>query len=150
MLDIKEENNGTWFSLDDKNPDEFGFCMRLPIGEEYDKIEEKCTIKKRKFDKRTHEYVISKSLDEKKSERLRWDYMIVDWKPFKLGGVVLECNADNKLRVVNHPVTSKFIGDCIVKLNEQTDITNIAEEARLKNLKTASNGGPGKSPATPA
>ncbi len=135
MANFKSDNSGTWFFYDSENESEGGICLRELSTEEYDRIE-KLTVTIKKKWKHGQPYDDRKE-DERLARRLRFDFCIVDWKKTSLDNVELECDTDNKVKMMKILDFAKFVAN---SLSDLTDANKSLEEARAKNFGTTSNG----------
>lgn len=135
MPNFKSSNEGTWFYFDETNLKTGGVCLRELTGEELDRIE-RITVKHKRKPVRGVMIDVPEE-DTKTSFRLTWDYCIVDWDNIQIDGQDAECNAENKVKLMNCPDFAKFVGSCISDLVEAN---KTIEEARVKNLKSSSSG----------
>ncbi len=128
MVDFSSKNEGMWFFFDKDDQDKGGVCLRELTPDQIEQIE-RITVKTKKKFKRGVAYD-DITTDEKLANKLRWDYVIFDWQGVSLDGVVLECNRDNKTKIMKVGNFIKFVADSIEALTEQN---GAIEEARLKN-----------------
>lgn len=135
MPNFKSENPGTWFYYDPDDESQGGVCLRELSTDEHARIE-RLTVKKKKKFKRGVPYDDVQT-DEKLASKLRWDFCIVDWKKTCLDGQELECNSENKVRMMK---VIDFVKHVVDSLNELVDTNKSLEEARLKNSESSSNG----------
>lgn len=125
---FNSKNVGTWFYFDESNLDAGGIRLRELSAGEAARIE-KLTVKHRRKPVRGAMVDVAQE-DSKTATRLTWDYCIVDWKNVQLDGQEMECNTENKLKMVSCTDFAKFIGDCITELVETN---KTLEETRAKN-----------------
>lgn len=145
MPEFSSKNEGQWFFFDPDKEEFGGVCLRELSTDKHEEIERLTVTKKKKF-KRGIAYDDDKT-DEKLASRLRWDYCITDWKEVTLDGQILECTADNKVKMMKVLDFVKFVVD---SLTELTDVNKSLDEAKLKNSGSSSSGN-AKSPiAKPA
>lgn len=135
MLDLNSENIGTWFYFDPGNPDAGGVCLRELSTEENARIEKLTVTVKKKFKRGA--WIEDKTTDEKLASKLRWGFVIVDWKNVSIDGQVVECTTENKVRAMK---IINFVKIIVDNLEELTEANTALEEARAKNLKNSSNG----------
>ena len=133
MPDFSSKNNGQWFYFDQDNESLGGVCLRELPPDEFDRIE-KLTVKHKKKFKRGV-FVDDITTDEKLASKLRWDYCITEWKMVSLDGQVLDCNSENKVKMMKVTDFVKHIGD---SLGELVEVNKSLDEARAKNLKSSS------------
>jgi len=131
MINFKIENEGTWFSFEEDNPDSGKICLRIIPADEYDRILE-LTIKHPSKIKRGE---VKTEIDDDLARKLRWDYQIVDWSDTFIEGEPAECSIDNKEKLMKRNAWFRFF------VNEHLNILSEASieitEARLKNLPTS-------------
>ena len=133
-VNFGSKNEGTWFYFIDGD-ETAGVCLRVIGVEEHEKIEKMTVKHKTKF---SHGVKYDdEQVNERMASKMRWNYCIVDWKGIQIDGVDVECNSENKARLVKITNFIKFAADCLEKLNEANDEI---EEARLKNSETSSSG----------
>jgi hypothetical protein len=135
MPNFDSKNEGVWFYFDPENESVGGVCLRELTPEENLRIEKLTTKTKRKFTR--GQLVEDTRVDEKLTWRLRWDYCIVDWSNVSLDGHPLECDTDNKVKMMN---VTDFIKFVVEALNELVDSNKVLEEARVKNSGSSSSG----------
>lgn len=148
MPQFNSANIGIWFYFDPTNEALGGVCLRELSTEENRRIEQ-MTIKKRKKIRRGVAYD-DPQVDEKLASKMRWDFCITDWKEVSLDGQQLECNDENKVRMMKVIDFVKHVVDSLEKLVE---MNQTIEEARVKNLPPSSSGsveGSGLEPAVNA
>lgn len=135
MPNFKSENPGTWFPYNPDDESQGGVCLRELSTDEYAKIERLTVKVKRKvirgvsFDDR--------KVDEKLASKLRWDFCIVDWSKTNLDGQEMECNTENKIKMMK---VIDFVKHVVDSLNELVDTNKSLEETQLKNSGSSSNG----------
>lgn len=135
MPNFNSENLGTWFYYNPDDESQGGVCLRELSIDESERID-KLTIKITKKFKRG-QWVEDKKVDEKLASKLRWDYCITDWKKTNLDGQELECNKENKVKMMK---VIDFVKHVVDSLNDLVDANKSLEEARLKNSPSSSNG----------
>ncbi len=135
MPNFNSENPGTWFYFDPDDESQGGICLRELSTCEHDRIERLTVRKKKKF-KRGVPYDDVQT-DEKLASKLRWDFCIVDWKGVNLDGRELECNSENKVKMVEVTDFVKFIIDPLIELS---DSNASLREAQLKNSESSADG----------
>lgn len=135
MPNFNSANEGTWFYFSPDNEKFGGVCLRELTIDESNRITQ-LTVKHKK---RVMQGVLvdDTKTDEKRASKLRWDFCITDWKEVILDGQTLECNADNKVRMMK---VIDFVKHVVVSLNDLVDMNKSLEESRLKNLPSSSNG----------
>ena len=130
-VNFTSTNEGTWFYFDDKNSEGGGVCLRELIPNESLKIDKLATRKAGRLGS-------PDALDAELRRNLIWDYCIVDWKSIQLDGVDLECNRENKAKIMGTCIDFvKFVTDCLDTLVSNN---KALEGARLKNLEPISSG----------
>ena len=135
MPNFKSENPGTWFYYNPDDESQGGVCLRELSTDEYERIERLTIKKKRKF---RHGAAYDDITEDKKlASKLRWDYCIVDWKKTELDGQELECNSENKVKMMK---VIDFVKHVVDSLTELVDANKSLDEARVKNLPISSNG----------
>ena len=142
MPNFKSENPGTWFPYDPDDESQGGVCLRELSTDEYEKIE-RLTVKTRKKFKHGAAYDDTTE-DKKLASRLRWDYCIVDWKKTHLDGQEIECNTENKVKMMK---VIDFVKHVVDSLSELVDANKSLEEAKAKNSESSSNGSSDQSTA---
>lgn len=147
MLNLNSKNDGQWFYFDSDNHDAGGVCLRELSPDEHQRIEKLTVNHNWKFQRGTGRRYDDIKTDEKLAERLRWDYVITDWKEVSLDGQVLECTTENKVKVMKVMSFVKFMVDA---LEELTETNLILDEVRVKNLESSSNGNVKSQPVKPA
>lgn len=135
MPNFSSKNSGQWYYFDDSNPDVGGICLRELSADEANRIE-KLTVKHKRKPIRGVMVDVPEE-DTKTASRLTWDYCIVDWNNIQLDGQTVECNSENKSKMMKCTDFAKFIGDCITELVETN---KTLEEARAKNSESSSSG----------
>ena len=143
MPQFDSANKGTWFYFDSVNEELGGVCLRELSTAENQRIE-RMTVKKRKKIKRGVAFD-DPEIDEKLASKMRWDFCITDWKEVELDGQPQECNAENKVKMMNVIDFVKHVVDSLEKLVETN---KTIEEARVKNLPPSSSGSFENHPAT--
>lgn len=138
MAKFQSTNPGVWFYFDSDDESKGGVCIRELSSDEYDKIHNMTTKTRKKVIRGM--VVDDIKTDTKLANRLRWDACILDWKEVYLDNKLLECNIDNKCRMMKVTNFVKFLAD---SLEELVNTNESIEEARLKNSKTSSNGNRG-------
>lgn len=132
MIDFKSEMKGVWFNFVEDNPELGSVCLRLPTSAEYDDIQS-ITVRPGKTDYHRGQRYETETVNKKLQTKLSLRKFIVDWKGVSLDGQELECDNDNKEKMIKVQDFQSFIGDCIEKMvNENTTL----EAARVKNLKS--------------
>ena len=145
MPEFKSVDEGQWFYFDSKNETLGGVCLRELSSDEYERIE-KLTVKKSKKFKRGIPYDDIKT-DEKLASKLRWDFCIVNWTQISLDDQMVDCTAENKVKLMKVLDFVKFVAD---KLSDLTDANRSLDEARLKNSGSSSSDSPENQTAIPA
>ena len=129
MADFKSNNPGTWFYFDKGEPKSGGICLRELSIEEHDRIE-KLTVKTQKKVRRGVAFDDTKT-DEALANKLRWRFCITDWTQVTLDGQTLDCDDDNKDKMMKCTDFVKFVVDSIEILTETNDTI---KKASAKNL----------------
>lgn len=145
MPNFKSENPGTWFYYNSEDESQGGVCLRELSTDEHQRIE-KLTVKTKKKFKHGAAYDV-KEVDEKLAAKLQWDFCIVDWSKTSLDSQELECNSENKVKMMK---VIDFVKHVVDSLNDLTDANKSLEEARLKNSESSSNGNLTSPTAEPA
>ena len=135
MPNFKSENPGTWFYYNPDDESQGGVCLRELSTDEYERIE-RLTVKTKKKVIRGVA-VDDKKVDERLASKLRWDFCIVDWSKTILDDQELECNSENKVKMMK---VIDFVKHVVDSLNELVDANKSLEEARVKNSGSSSNG----------
>ena len=135
MPDFSSKNEGRWFYFDDVDPNLGGVCLRELSTAEAANIE-KTTVKIKRKPLRGNMMEV-RDENTQLASKLTWDYCITDWKNVQLDSNNMECNAENKSKMMRCTDFAKFIGDCVEELVE---INKTLTEARLKNSGTSSSG----------
>ncbi len=135
MIDFNSKNKGMWFFYNPDKEEDGGVCLRELSTEEHQRIE-KITVKtKRKF---KHGIAYDdRQVDEVIALKLRWDFCIVDWEETGLDGMQLDCNSDNKDKMMKVIDFVKFVVD---SLEELTESNESLAKAKLKNSESSSSG----------
>lgn len=135
MANFNSKNDGTWFYFDDSNPDLGGVCLRELSVEKAKEIDKLVVTTKKKF--KRGQYVETKTVDTDLESKLIWDYCIVDWSKIQLDGNDVKCNRENKSKMMKVLDFMRFVSESGDQL---ADGNKTIEEARVKNLKSTSNG----------
>lgn len=135
MPNFSSKNPGTWFYFDPDNEALGGVCLRELSSDEFEKIQ-RLTVKTKKKVKRGV-VMEDKQVDEKLASKMRWDYCIVDWKEVSLDGQLLECNTENKVKMMK---VIDFVKHVVDSLNILVDENKSIQEAALKNSQSSSDG----------
>ena len=135
MPSFTSQNPGQWFYFNESEPEQGGVCLRELSTDEAARIE-KLTVKHKRKPVRGM-LVDTQMEDSTMATRLTWDYCIVGWSNVQLDDQDLECNTENKVKMMKCTDFAKFIGDCITELVETN---KTLEEARAKNLESSSGG----------
>jgi hypothetical protein len=135
MANFKSENQGTWFFYNPKKEKDGGVCLRELSTDEHTRIEKITTRKRKKF--KGGQPYDDVQVDEELASKLRWDYCIVDWSKTELDGQELECNSDNKVKMMKVIDFVKFV---VNNLDTLVDSNKSLEEARVKNFGPSSSG----------
>ena len=114
-----KEDTGTWFYFKEEDESQGGVCLRTLSPTESSRIDRLTIKKKNKFKAGVH--FVETEVDEKMSSRLMWDYVITDWVNISLGGKEIECNATNKVMMINIPIFSNFILKSLEKLQDNIE-----------------------------
>jgi len=122
MANFDPNNLGTWFYFDDEDEEYGGVCLRVLPPSESAKINSKITHKKDKFKSGVH--FVEEITDDKLAARLMWDYIIVDWKNVCIDDKEIECNLENKLKLIDDPNFSNFVIKSTEALRENIDSGN--------------------------
>lgn len=135
MPNFTSENKGAWFYFDPTDESLGGVCLRELTPGESRRIEKLTVRTKKKFKRGTAYEDTNENKDL--AFKLRWDFCIVGWKEVALDGVQLECNKENKVKMMEVVNFVKFVVD---SLEELIDSNSSLQEARLKNLESSSSG----------
>ncbi len=135
MPEFSSANEGTWFYFDSGNEALGGVCLRELSTDENLRIEQ-MTVKKRKKVKRGVVYD-DPDVNDKLASKMRWDFCITGWKEVALDGQQLECNVENKVKMMK---VIDFVKHVVTSLDKLVDSNKSLEEARVKNLPPSSNG----------
>jgi len=133
MPNFTSKNNGQWFYFDPDNEKLGGVCLRELPPDEFDRIEKLTVRHKKKIMKGV--LIDDVKVDEKLASKLRWDFCITGWKVVSLDGKLLECNSENKIRMMKVTDFVKFVAD---SLSELVEVNKSLDEARVKNLEDSS------------
>jgi hypothetical protein len=131
----KQQNEGKWCWFNGHDASDGGLCLRVMSIDESRRISKIVTKSKHKPIK--GQVVKIDEVDEELKDRLTWDYCITAWKDVKLDGKLLECNADNKVKMMKHNLFAAFFIDRMAELNDELETTRELQE---KNSKTSSSG----------
>jgi len=135
MPNFSSENLGTWFPYNPDDESQGGVGLRELSTDEHERIERLTIKKKRKFKHGIAYDDIEE--DTKLASKLRWDYCITGWSKTSLDGQELDCNSENKVKMMK---VIDFVKHVVDSLNELVDANKILEELRVKNLPSSSNG----------
>lgn len=119
MANFNPENTGTWFYFDDSDESQGGVCVRTLSSEESVRIDKLTVTTKDKFKSGNH--YVKTEVNEKLSSRLMWDYVITDWSSVVVDGKDLECDADNKIKLMNDPNFMNFIVKSLETLQDNIE-----------------------------
>jgi hypothetical protein len=133
MINFENNGEGKWFQVEPGTDECGSFKFRTVSVEEYEKIE-KITVRTKKKVKRGIAYD-DVTIDERLAAKMRWDYIIMDWKNVLIEGKVAKCDAANKALIVKYDNFIKFALVCIEELNDEN---KAIEEAKLKNSEKSS------------
>jgi len=139
MLELNSDNKGTWFYFDPDNPDAGGVCLRELTPEENLRIEKLTVTTKKKFKRGA--WIEDKTTDHKLAAKLRWGFVIVDWKKVSIDGKEVKCTPENKDKAMKIIDFVKIIVD---NLEDLTETNESLKEARVKNLPPISDGKTGQ------
>jgi len=134
-MNFDSKDEGQWFYFDNTNHHFGGVKLRLLTPEEEDLIEEATTTVVRKPIRGL--MTDDRKVNTKEKNDMCYRRWIVDWSDISLDGKNLQCNDANKITMMKVTKFARFVIDKIVDLG---DVDTIAREARLKNLKTTSDG----------
>lgn len=134
-LNLSSTDTGTWFYFDPDNPDAGGVCLRELTSEELRRIDKLTVTVKKKFKRGA--WLEDKTTDEQLVAKMRWNFIIVDWKQISIDGQSVECTTENKVRAMKINDFVKIVADGIEELVEEN--TSL-EEARVKNSGDSSDG----------
>ena len=127
------EEEGQWFQIEE-GTDECGAFKLRAVSIAQSEIIDRITIRTKKKVKRGVAYDEVKT-DERLAGKMRWDFIIMDWKNVAIEGKKAECNAANKVIVSKNDSFVKWAIPILEEFNE----SNIAvEEAKLKNSEKSS------------
>jgi len=136
MANFGSKNDGKWFYFDEENEDAGGVCLRILSTDAYADIE-KLTVKQGKPIFHKGQKFDNPVVNEKLASKMRWRYCIVDWKNVQIDGQDVECNDENKAKLIKVNDFISFVATCLEELTETNDAL---EEARVKNSETSSSG----------
>ncbi len=130
-MNFSENNEGIWFLFDQTDPTQGRVKIRpCPPGET--KKIQKLTVKTKTKFKHGQKYDVEE-VNQKMSDRLYYDYCIEEWENVIFGGQELECNAENKVKLINDNYSfAAFVVNCLESLTDNPDNLNI-EENLAKN-----------------
>jgi len=78
------------------------------------------------------------SIDDEKFNEILWDYQIADWHILDLNGEKIECNLENKLKLMGHSIE---FAEWVVKCLNQLAIDEQKKKEKLeKNLRNSQSG----------
>lgn len=140
MLELKSDNKGTWFHFDPDDPSKGGVRLRELTTEEHLRIEKLTVTVKRKI--RRGAWVEDKKTDERLAAKLRWQFIVVEWKGVSIDGNEVECTQDNIARAMK---ITDFVKIIIENLEELTEDNATLKEARVKNSQSTSSGNSARS-----
>ena len=135
MGNFSSKQDGQWFWFNPKNPEDGGVCLRELSVEEAERIKRKTT--KTKLRIVGNRPIEMPDTDDEAVTRMTWDYCILGWKGVKLDDEVLECNSENKIRIMNSIDFVKFLSQCT---SEMLETNRTLEEIRRKNSSPSSSG----------
>lgn len=120
QFNLEDLNPGTWFLIDEKNPDQGRICLRLLNGKARKEIDKETVTKDYKFHPQTHQRYEDVQVDEGLNDRMLWDYSIVDWDGIEDNdGQPIPCTADNKIALIHgSPLFMGIMLDCQARLIE--------------------------------
>lgn len=122
------ENAGTWFYFDENEPEKGGVCVRVCTAEELERIEKASSKKKVEY-KHGQRFEV-KDVNDRKYDKLLWDFCIVDWDNVQDGdGNEMQCTAENKVVIMKKSLAfSRFVSDALETLQETTAAEAEADE----------------------
>jgi len=128
-MKFSAQNKGEKFYFIDNNPDAGWVILRITPKFILDKIVEDTTMTiVRRGQKEVKENI-------PKQNREIWDYQIVDWNNVELDGKILECNIDNKEKMMNE--VPGFFGFILERLNWLGN-RELSGEEKAKNFERQS------------
>jgi len=125
---MKDLNPGTWFKIDESDPESGEICIRTCGIDDIKNIRKKTVTKKRiiKNGQLLHEEITNDDLQNE----LTWDICIQDWKGLVDDkGVDVPCNKEMKMKLMGESIIfAKRITTCISELGETEAIEEEIEE----------------------
>ncbi len=119
MANFSSDNKGTWFYFDDNDDSNGGVCIRVLSEPESRRITNLTTNKTYKF-KQGIRYEDIK-VDDKRSSKMMWEYIITDWSNVCVDSQELECNNENKAKLIADPNFMSFIVRSMETLNDDIE-----------------------------
>jgi hypothetical protein len=147
-FDLNQNSNGVWFTFFNSDVSADGTItyhapekdagrvqIRIADADTYECIQKDTRTHKHEFvyNKVTRQmervsYVEQTSEQKRKERELIWDYAIQAWEGIlDKNGNPIPCTTENKIKLMNIPVFSRFVSRCL-------DLINLSEEARKSEL----------------
>lgn len=115
-FDLDNLNPGAVFYFDDSTPEKGSVTLRACPADVLSDMEKKTTTRRVEYKRGQRFEVVDRREDRWKE--LFYDYVIVGWENIKANGQPLECNAENKLKLMGQsPAFAAFVADSLEKLN---------------------------------
>lgn len=135
-FDMKNLNPARRYFFDEEKEEDGWVELRsLPISKTRE-IDEKTIITKEKI--KRGQVIKDQVIKHQLRDKLTWDYVIADWLVYQPDGSTIECNAENKVKLMSEsPDFAMFVAE---KLGESEAIDAEAREEEEKNSETT----PGK------
>lgn len=127
-FNMKDLNPGTWFKIDENDPESGEICIRTCGIDDIKQIR-KATVTKKKIFKNGqifHDEIIDDDLQNTKT----WDVCIQDWRGIiDVDGNEIPCTKEMKLKFMGESIIfAKRVTECIAELNKMGDEEEIIEE----------------------
>lgn len=132
-----KDDNGEWCYFDENHTTEKdpAICLRPLSADELTKIDKLTVTHKQKI--KNGVVYDEKTENTELSNKMVWDFCIVDWRQIKLNGNVLEPTPENKVLLMKNMDCRRFCNDQIDRISSKN---KSIEELRLKNLENSSTG----------
>lgn len=135
-FDMKNLNPAKRFFFDEDNEDEGWVELRPLSSLKVREIDKKTIIEKDKV--KRGQVIKDRVVKQELRDKLTWGYVITDWLIYQPDGTKIECNIENKVKLMNEsPDFSMFVAE---KLGEAEEIDAETQEEEEKNSETT----PGK------
>lgn len=153
IFDLERQEHGDWFSYfrshydqatgeiiyEDSEPDAAEFCLRsmalfFEERRKHRKRESKMVLNPTTRSMERVTYLVDLSPEEAEKENIdAWDFAILDWRNvYAAENKPLECNAENKMRLMKLPEFVRFVNRVFLILSGDASIRETSE----KNLQS--------------